>query len=188
MDMRGVDLALLPVLQDLLRTQSTTLTSRRLGCTQSSVSHSLARLRKQFGDPLFVRVGRSLAPTRFAEELAPRLDGALGQVASLFHEGPAFSAASLDRTMSLAGTDFSELLLLPLIVRRLAREATGVDLVCSAAGSDVERQLQERDVDLAFGTTFRERAGIVVKKVAVDELVLIMREGHALRKGPDRDG
>lgn len=188
MDMHGLDLALLPVLQDLLRTRSTTLTSRRLGCTQSSVSHSLARLRKQFGDPLLVRVGRSLSPTRFAEELVPRLDAALGEVASLYHEGPAFSPAALDRTLSLAGTDFSELLLLPPIVRRLTREAPGVDLVCSAAGGDVERQLQERDVDLAFGTSFRERAGIVMKKVAVDELVLVVRESHALRKGPDLEG
>lgn len=182
---RGIDLALLPMLQDLLRTRSTTLTARRMGCTQSSVSHSLARLRVQSGDPLLVRVGRSLSPTRFAEELAPRLDVALGQVAALFHEGPAFTPGALERTFAFAGTDFSELLLLPLIVKRLAREAKGVDLVCSAVGSDVERLLQDRDVDLAFGTSFRERAGIVVKKAAVDELVVVMREGHPLRRSFD---
>lgn len=177
-----MDLTLLPLLADLLRTRSTTLTARRLRCTQSTVSHALARLRKQFGDPLLVRVGRSLAPTRFAEELAPRLDVALGQVASLFQPGSAFSPATLARAFTFAGTDFSELLILPPLVRRLAREAPGVDLVCSAVGSDVERLLQEREVDLAFGTNFRERAGLVVKKVAVDELVLLMREGHPLRR------
>ena len=181
MDLRGVDLALLPVLQDLLRTRSTTLTAKRLGCTQSSASHALARLRKQFGDPLLVRVGRSLSPTRYAEELAPRLEAALGSVAGLFGDAPSFSAATLDRAFSFAGTDFSELLILPHIVRQLARTAPLVDLVCSAVGGEVERQLQDREVDLAFGTSFRARAGLVMKKVATDDLALLARKGHPLR-------
>ena len=181
MDLHHVDIGLLPVLQDLLRTRSTTLTAKRLGCTQSSASHALARLRKQFGDPLLVRVGRSLSPTRFAELLAPRLDAVLGNIAGLFVEGPAVTPASIDRGFSLAGTDFSEILMLPRVVRRLAREAPLVDLVCSFVGSDVERQLQERLVDLAFGTAFRERAGLAVKKVATDALVLLLRKGHPLR-------
>jgi DNA-binding transcriptional LysR family regulator len=178
MELHDVDLGLLPVLHELLRTRSTTLTAKRLGCTQSSASHALARLRAQFGDPLLVRVGRSLSPTRFAEELAPRLEAALGEVAGLFMARPAFSVATLERSFGFAGTDFSELLILPRLVRRLTREAPGVDLVCAAVGADVERRLQEREVDLAFGTQFRERAGLVVKKVAEDELVLLLRKGH----------
>jgi DNA-binding transcriptional LysR family regulator len=181
MDMRGVDLALLPVLRELLKTRSTTLTARRLGCTQSSASHSLARLRLQLNDPLLVRVGRSLAPTRFAEELSPRLDAVLADIAGLFAESPAFDPATLDRSFTFAGTDFSELLILPRVVRRLAKEAPAVDLVCAAVGGDVERSLQEREVDLAFGTAFRERAGLVVKKVATEELVLLLRRRHPLR-------
>jgi len=179
-----VDLTLLPVLQDLLRTRSTTLTARRLGKTQSSTSHALARLRGVFGDPLLVRVGRALSPTRFAEDLAPRVDAALGTVASLFDASPLvpFDPAALDRAFLFAGTDFSELILLPHIVRRMAREAPRVDLVCKAAGAEVERMLQEREVDLAFGTLFRERAGIVVKKIAADHLVLVTRRG-AQRSG-----
>lgn len=182
-----VDLAHLRVLHDVLRTRSTTVSARRLGCTQSSVSHALARLRTQFGDPLLVRVGRSLSPTRFAEELGPRLEAALGQVTALFEPGPAFSPHALERAFRMAGTDFSELLLLPLVLRRLARDAPRVDLVCSAAGADVERQLQDREIDLAFGTSFRDRAGVIVKKVSVDELVLLMRDRHALRRGLDLD-
>jgi len=182
-----MDLALLPVLRELLRTRSTTLAAQRLGCTQSSASHALARLRVQFGDPLLVRVGRALAPTRFAEELGPRLDALLGDLESLVDEQRELAPATLDRAFSFAGTDFSELLMLPTIVRRLAEAAPAVDLICSAVGEDVERQLQERRVDLAFGTAFRERTGLVVKTVASDHLVLLMREEHPLRKRLDLD-
>lgn len=187
MDLRGVDLSLLPILHDLLKTRSTTLTAKRLGCTQSSASHSLARLRLQFADPLLVRVGRSLRPTRFAEDLSPRLDAVLGSVAGLFSESPAFAPRALDRGFSFAGTDFSELLIVPRVVQRLAGEAPSVDLVCSAVGADVERAIQEREVDLAFGTSFRERAGLVVKKVATDRLVLLLRRRHPLCRRLDVD-
>ena len=187
MDHRRVDLALLPMLHELLRTRSTTLAARRLGCTQSSASHALARLRTQFGDPLLVRVGRVLAPTRFAEELAPRLDAVLGGIDALIDERSRFAPETLDRSFSFAGTDFSELLMMPQVVRRVGEEAPAVDLVCSAVGDDVERQLQERRVDLAFGTAFRERTGLVVKTVATDELVLLMRGDHPLRKRLDVD-
>ena len=182
---QDIDLPHLRVLQDLLRTRSTTLSARRLSCTQSSVSHSLARLRQRFGDPLLVRTGRELALTRFAEELRPRLDAVLGEVASLFAEAPAFSSQGLQQVFRFAGTDFSELLLLPVVVGRLSREAPLVDLVCVAAGADIERQIQEREVDLAFGTVFRDRAGVITKKVAVDDLVVVMRDKHPLRRRLD---
>ena len=184
---RDVDLALLPVLHELLRTRSTTLAAERLGCTQSSASHALARLRTQFGDPLLVRVGRVLAPTRFAEELAPRLEAILGGIAELVDERSHFDPATLDRSFAFAGTDFSELLMLTAVVRRLSAEAPAVDVVCSAVGDEVERQLQDRRVDLAFGTGFRERTGLVVKTVATDRLVLLMRAEHPLRKRLDLD-
>ena len=181
MDLRRVDLSLLPVLRDLLRTKSTTLTAKRLGITQSTVSHSLARLRAQFADPLLVRVGRSLSPTPFAETLTTRLEEALDRISGLFDARASFAPAALHRAFAFASTDFCELVVLPTVVRRLAREAPGVDLVCSAAGAEVERKLQEREVDLAFGTAFRERSGIVSKTVARDELVLVVRKGHPLR-------
>lgn len=187
MDASPVDLALLPVLRELLRTRSTTLTAARLGCTQSSASHALARLRRQLGDPLLVRVGRTLSPTKYAEDLAPRLDALLGEIAGALARPGAFEAKTLERSFTFAGTDFSEALLLPRIVRRLTKEAPRVDLVCIAAGADVEHRLQERDVDLAFGTLFRDRAGLVVKKVVSDDLVLVMRKDHPLRSKLDVD-
>ncbi|MBS2014743.1 MAG: LysR family transcriptional regulator [Deltaproteobacteria bacterium] len=177
---------MLPVLHDLLRTRSTTETARRLGCKQSTVSHALARLRRSFRDPLLVRVGRSLAPTRFAEDLAPRLEAAIAGVARLYERSSDFEPSSCDRAFVLAGTDFSEAMILPGLMRRLAKDAPRVDVQCEAAAADVERAIQLRDVDLAFGTLFRDRAGLVVKKVATDELVLVMRRGHPRAAGKGR--
>ncbi|MGB0507443.1 MAG: LysR family transcriptional regulator [Pikeienuella sp.] len=45
----------------------------RFDISQSSASHTLDKLRACFGDQLFVRAGRSIAPTEFAVTLAPRV-------------------------------------------------------------------------------------------------------------------
>jgi hypothetical protein len=65
------------VLDALLREGSATRAAKRLGRTQSAISHALPRLRDVFGDPLFVRVGPALRPTPRADALrAPLAHGA----------------------------------------------------------------------------------------------------------------
>lgn len=64
MDIRSVDLNLLVVLDALLRTSSVSRTGDELHMSQPAVSAALARLRKSFGDPLFVRSSHAMQPTR----------------------------------------------------------------------------------------------------------------------------
>ena len=65
-DLRRFDLNLLVVFDVLMLERSVTRAAERLGRTQSAVSHSLARLRDQLGDPLLVKGGRHMEPTAFA--------------------------------------------------------------------------------------------------------------------------
>ena len=74
---KQLDGSLLLVLQELLRQRRVTLAAKRLGLSQSAVSHALSRLRELFGDPLFVRKAYGLEPTRHALDLAPRIDALL---------------------------------------------------------------------------------------------------------------
>lgn len=78
MDIRNIDLNLLPVLDALLRHRSVTLAARELDMSQSAVSTALGRLRETLGDQLLVRTGRGMLPTprasRLAEPVASILD------------------------------------------------------------------------------------------------------------------
>ena len=125
-----------------------------------------------------MRVGNRLEPTPFAEALHPDLDAALAAVESLYTSGTAFDPSTLRRSFVLAGTDFSEWLLLPALAARLGREAPGVEVHCRALGNEGERALQERQVDLAFGTRFEARSGLVTRTIAPDHLVTLLRSGH----------
>jgi DNA-binding transcriptional LysR family regulator len=50
-----MDLKLLTVFDEVYKTRNVSRAGENLGMPQSSVSIALARLRKHFGDPLFVR-------------------------------------------------------------------------------------------------------------------------------------
>lgn len=173
------DLNLLVVLDELLRTRSTTVAARRLGRTQSAVSHALARLRDAFGDPLFVRVGASLRPTRPAEALAAPVRDLLDRAEALLARADeTFDPRRIERTFVLAGTDYAEMLLLPKLIPTLRREAPGVDLVTRFYGDEVERAIQARDVDLAFGARLRALSGVVRADVRTDPMLVLVRRGH----------
>ncbi len=69
-DLAQFDLNLLKVFLALIEEGSVTSAGDRLGQAQSTVSHSLARLRESFNDPLFVRSVRGLEPTPLATACA----------------------------------------------------------------------------------------------------------------------
>ena len=54
-------------------TNSISRAAEQLGLNQSTVSYSLERLRELFGDPLFVKSGRGIAPTERAIALVPAI-------------------------------------------------------------------------------------------------------------------
>jgi len=179
------DLNLLVVLDELIRSRSTTIAARRLGRTQSAVSHALARLRDLFGDPLLVRAGAAMRLTATAEGLAVPLRDVLEQASSLLtRRSGSFDPGGIARTFTLAGSDYSELLLFPALVPLLRREAPGVDLVSRVFGDDVERAIQAREVDLAVVTQFRGLSGIVQEKIGHEEMRVLLRKGHPAARVP----
>ena len=73
----GLDATNLVALHVLLEERHVTRAARRLGITQSSMSHRLARLRETLEDPLFTRSSGGLVPTPRAESVAVPLRDAL---------------------------------------------------------------------------------------------------------------
>ena len=64
-----LDLHHLQVFEVLLRERSLTRAARVLGVSQPALSKTLARLRRYFDDPLFVRVSLRMEPTSKALSL-----------------------------------------------------------------------------------------------------------------------
>ena len=77
MNIAQVDLNLLKTFEALHDESSASRAALRLGVTQSAISAGLRRLREVYGDPLFIRNGRGLAPTLRANQLKPVISEAL---------------------------------------------------------------------------------------------------------------
>lgn len=148
-ELRKLDLNLLLVFVTMMEEGSVTRTAERLYLTQPAVSAALSRLRDTLGEDLFVRVGRGLAPTARAQQIAAGVGAALASIqASLFDEG-SFDPASTDRVFRLGVPDDMEMLLVPRLVATLAKQAPRARLLVrpvdfrSAAGA-----LDRGDVEL----------------------------------------
>lgn len=77
MNIAQVDLNLLKTFEALHDESSASRAALRLGVTQSAISAGLRRLRELYGDQLFIRTGRGLAPTLRANQLKPVISEAL---------------------------------------------------------------------------------------------------------------
>src|SRR5689334_24673338 len=89
-----LDLHHLQVFDVLLRERSLTRAARVLNVTQPALSKTLARLRRYFQDPLFVRVSLRMEPTAKALGLEAPIRAVLDGVRSLSAENVPFDPAT----------------------------------------------------------------------------------------------
>lgn len=151
MNLSGFDLNLLKVLDALLREGSTVRAGQRAGLSQPAVSAALARLRHALNDPLFLRKGRGLVPTDYAQSLAEPVREILDGVDQILAGPGEFDPANAELNIKISGADFFSELLMPNLADHLARTAPKiriqlVDLVPDSYVDTIERYM----VDIAL--------------------------------------
>ena len=129
-----VDLNLLVVLDAIVAEGGVSRAAERLNLTQPAVSHALARLRELFDDPLFVREGRSLAPTSLTKRLIEPLRQSLLALGTLIEKGESFDPARTETTFTVSMRDPMEVLILPALDEAPGPRSTG-DRPAHGAGS-----------------------------------------------------
>src|SRR5258706_14303566 len=102
-----LDLNLLVVLNALLAEQSVTRAGRILGLSQPATSAALARLRRLFDNPLFVRTGRRLEPTAFALALREPVHDIVRRIEMTIDRRSELDPKSSNRESTLAASDYA---------------------------------------------------------------------------------
>lgn len=161
---------------------SLTEAGERLGLTQPAVSHALRRLREQFADPLFVRVGNRMVPTPAAERLHEPFSRAFAIVGETVHTQRQFDPLTSRRTFRVAMSDLSEFYFLPDLLERFEREAPAVRIESvDLDGATVEADLRSGQVDLAIGIVPELGPDIGSMVLIDDDYVCLVRKGHPLK-------
>ena len=150
MDLTGVDLNLLVAFDALMEEHSVTRAASRLSLSQPGMSNTLARLRKLFGDPLLVREGLTLVPTPRADALRQPVRDALAIIGEALGKRTVFDPAQDRATWTVSCSDYSLLMLIGPLVRRLAAEAPGVTIRVLPRAPDPVRLLRDAAADLVI--------------------------------------
>ncbi len=179
-DIRTINLNLLPALEALLVEGSVGGAARRAHVSQSAMSHSLAKLRELFGDPLLVASGRRMVATPRALELAALLPRALDQLSDAVAPPEPFDARTSTRVFRIATVDYFELTTLPDVLEHLGRHAPGVRLEIERFSGAHVAALLAGDVDLALiGATLPiPPAGLRRAALYDDPFAVIARADH----------
>jgi LysR family transcriptional regulator, mexEF-oprN operon transcriptional activator len=148
-DLRQFDLNLLVVFDVLMTERSVTRAADRLGRTQSAVSHSLSRLREQFGDPLLIKGGARMQPTALALDLIEQARPMLSGIQRVLSPQHVFDPKSSRRVFRLAAPDFM-LALFTELMTRLSREAPGVAVEWTAPREPTLLDVAEGLIDIAI--------------------------------------
>lgn len=181
MDIRSVDLNLLPALDALLRHHSVTMAARELDMSQSALSAALARLRQLLGDELFVRTGRGLLPTARAAVLAEPVAAILAQVRDRVLQGGAFHPATAQRLFRLCLSDVGSYVLWPRIVRAVREQAPQVELqMRTLSQAAIGPALESAEVDLAIGAYPTLPSSLFQRRLFERKYVCLVRVGHPL--------
>lgn len=184
MRLQSVDTHLVVALHALLQERSVTRAARRVGVTQPSMSHALARLRAHFDDPLLIQVGRQMTLSERAKDLAPKAAEAVERLERVFGPAERFDPRRSKRTFRLVATDNLELLVLPSLVRLLRVEAPHVDLRCRNIPPDFADLLRRGDIDAKLGRGGAVPDGFRSTLLATEQIVCVMRRGHPASRKP----
>ena len=181
MNLRSLDLNLLPVLEAVYTERSLTRASETLNITQPAVSNALSRLRTHFEDPLFVREGRGVKPTAMAEALMPAVRDALDRLRAGLEPRSAFEPSSSTRVFNISARDTSAFLVAPGLAVRLQGVAPGIRIAWSQVNRRaISTELASGRLDLAIDVPGLRGADLKRDQLLVTSYACIVARGHPM--------
>lgn len=181
MNLRSLDLNLLPVLEAVYAERSLTRASETLRITQPAVSNALSRLRAHFEDPLFVREGRGVKPTAMAEALMPAVREALDRLRAGLEPRSAFVPSRSTRVFNISARDAGAFILAPLLARRLQAEAPGVRIAWSQVSRGaISTELASGRLDLALDVPGIRGGDLERQPLLSTPYVCVVASGHPM--------
>jgi len=184
MELHELDLNLLVVFDQLRVERRVSKVAENLGLSQPAVSNSLAKLRKLFGDELFLRTPKGMEPTPYADQLAESVGYALAMIHSGVNQRTSFDPKSATRSFTIGMTDIGEIYFLPRLMQELARTAPGISVsTVHNTAINLKDEMEGGHVDLAVGLLPQLAAGFVRRRLFRQRYVCAFRKGHALDKG-----
>lgn len=179
-----VDLNLYRVLDAIYREGSISRAALVLNLTQPAVSHALARLRDIYGDQLFIRAGKRMVPSPLTHAIIQPVRDALAALQQTLAAPTAFDPATNRKQIVLGMRDIVETVLVPELVPLLEAQAPLTQIASiRTARRDMEAELGNGRLDLAFDVLLPVGTAIRHRKLMESRFVVVSRKRHPLLRG-----
>jgi DNA-binding transcriptional LysR family regulator len=176
--MAKLDIGWLDVFIEVHKTQSVSRAAEQLGIAQPNASIALRKLRRHFGDPLFVRTSRGMEPTPYAQRIYPEVVASVERLAHLAGARATFDATTAQRRFRICMTDTSHLVVLPKLVNHVQRVAPGIAIEAEHITTDSPRGLESGEIDLAVGFMPHLEAGFRQQTLFKQDFVCLVAMDH----------
>lgn len=185
MNYRSADLNLLKVFEALMTEGNVTRAARKLSLTQPTVSNALRRLRETFDDPLFVRSGAGVNPTRRAIDLWEPLSQSLHAIRATL-DVERFDALRSAASLSIAMSDYVSSIVVPRLAASLSKAAPSMQIhAIPNTLVDFDKVLADNKADFAisvYNEEVQRPAFLKSRALWSPDFVCVLRTGHPLAR------
>ncbi len=173
--LRRLDVTLLLVFEEAMASGKLSAAARRLGLTQSAISHAVRRLRDVFDDQLFIRTPHGVQPTPRALALRAPIGEALRLIGGAVRPA-SFDPARDERVFRVAASDYETALFAPLLLDTAAPAPRFI--FRTLIRREAIDALQAGDIDLLLGFTWDRARACDSVTLFHEDYVVVARRGH----------
>ncbi|MEO0535764.1 MAG: LysR family transcriptional regulator [Cyanobacteria bacterium P01_A01_bin.123] len=187
--LRKLDLNLLLALDVLIEEASVTRAAEKLNLSQSSMSHSLKRLRSLLDDPILVRTSRDMEVTPYAREMRIAIRQVLTDIQSMLFEREAFNARTAREDFRIAASDYVEATLGGDLLQNLRNQAPGIRIrISNIDRAAVLEGLDNDSIDLFIDVDLPHKGWHVKQDLYQEEFVCVVSRVQAGGQGDRESG
>ena len=182
-DIHSVTFKDLGTLSRVYWSRSFTRMAEELDVNQSAVSYTIDKLRKRFGDPLFVRLGGGIAHTERCTEIVNAARELLRNFETIALPR-SFDPFTVTGRVTIACNYLERVLILPKIVRTVRETAPGLAMAIMLSSGRGDAQLKTAEASFLLGPMVPMDTGFHSQKLFDEHYVCVMDRDNPLARAP----
>ena len=183
LNLRSVDLNLLPVFLAVMEEGQLSRAAERLGMSQPAVSSALKRLRLTVGYELFSRSRTGLCPTPEARRLYESVADGLEHLTTALDPNEPFDPAASDRQFRVVAHDYFDAMALGPLITTMRQFGEGMSIRVLSSSTEWTRTLVNMEADLALDSVRTEDPRLNSEIIATEQPVVVARFSHPRIQG-----
>lgn len=171
-----IDINLYPLFIAVFEHHSMSQAADVLCISQSAASHAIQRLRRQLNDDLFIRSGKKMRPTPFAEQIYPVIKSALLSLQNISKQQKSFEP-SMVGSLKIAVHDEIEPIIFPKLIQHFQTLNLDIQFLSIKLNrKTVEADLATQQVDFAIDLEQDLGTNLQFHTLVSDQFMLCTRQ------------